>query len=494
MRHLKTTSLALGVLFVSGLGVAFGQSSAAVSKPVRMQVTSGPRLVDCAPVTQIPCMAASVTPVDAAGNPAPVILPAPKDLAHAVQLHNDHEDLQPFYVSAGSGPDAGQHSNVVLMVLDISGSMNQPSPGSPSRFAALKAAVTQYLDGMQEGTDRIAIVPFQSHDVVPTIRSAVYATTKSEALAQLNALPEPGAKNNTALYQAIFTGVDSLKGEISSLQQDGHSLAELQPHLIVMTDGKNEVMSGDDPQLLNGELGLQQAAAQVQSAKFDVIGIGFGDRASIDSAAMQRLSKRFFYAADAAQLLAALHVSRSAASHEVQLLWQLPQSNRLALMGQDFSWTPELRLADGSVLAGDPIRWIAPAMSAPGYDRKALVPELQALIQVHPSADPGWTVFVIYSLLFLAACMVMLILWFWVPRLIWGDQYITALPQRTKRWNGDSSGVTSASGVQVRSTSLPAGFDVSADTGAPIQRSASQTTKIQPRGELSRTRLIHDQK
>jgi hypothetical protein len=490
MRRLHSFLL-LAACAASTLG--WGQKPDA-AKPTMVRLTDLPVLVDCAPVTQSPCMAASVTPVDAAGSPAPATLPSPAELAGAITLKSEGSAIHPFFATAGVGPDASQHSNVMLLVLDISGSMNQPSPGSTSRFAALKDAVGKFLDGMDEGTDRIAIVPFESHDVVSTIRSAVYATTKADARAQLNALPEPSGKNNTALYQAIFSGVDSLKSEITSLQASGNAASELRPHLIVMTDGKNEVMAGDDAQLLNGDLGLQQASAQVQASKLDVIGIGFGDRASIDVSAMQKLSKRFFYASDAAELLAALHSSRAAVSHQVQMLWLLPQSNRLALMGQDYKWTAELHMPDGRTLSSNPVQWISPATNAPTYERKALAPELQALIQVHPSADSGWTSVVIYSLLFVAASVVVLVLWFWVPRLIWGNRYANTLPQRSKRWSSERSGMTSAAGVQVRSSSLPAGFDTTIDSGAPIQRSASQTTQIQPRGEFSRTRLTFEEK
>ena len=497
MRRAPLPVLLFGLLALAGARGATAQSAGvagAAERPVRLMTTTAPALVDCAPVTQVPCMGAGVTPVDVQGRPAPFDPPPASKLAQAVTLRSDNQEIQPFYASTGLGPDAGQHSNVVLLMIDISGSMNQPAPGSPSRFAAVKGAVAEFIQGMQPGTDRIAIVPFESHDVVATIHSAVYAANKADALAQLNALPAPAPKNNTALFQAVFTGVDALHEEVSRLEREGHSANELQPHLIVMTDGKNEVMPGDDPFLLNGDLGLQQASAQVLASHLDVIGIGFGDRAAIDTAALQRLSSRFFYAADATQLLAALHVSRAAASHQIQLLWALPANNRLALMGHDLQWTPELRLDDGSVLPGDPIRLVGPAMAAPVYDRKASAAELQALIAVHPSTDSGWSTVLIYYLLSLAVCALLLILWFWVPRLVWGERYLGALPARSKRWSQERSGVTSASGVQVRSASLPAGFEVPAPAGGIVQRSAAQTTQVQPRGEFSRTRLTFDQK
>ncbi len=490
VRPTTRASLACALLIAAACSAAWGQASS--SAPTQLKITGPPELVDCAPVTQSPCMSLGLTPANPAGLPAPVTLPSASRLASMFTLRSAAGEAKPFFASAGLGPDAAQHGSVVLLLVDISGSMNQPSPGSTTRFAAVQNAVSEYLRGMQEGTDRIAIVPFQSHNVISTIRSAVYASTRADALSQLHALPAPEPKNNTALYQAVFTGIESLQGQVAALSKDGRSPQELTPHLILMTDGKNEVLPGDDPQLLNGDLGLQQAAAQVRVSHFDVIGIGFGDRAAIDTIAMQKLSTRFFYAADATQLLAALHVSQSALSHQLQITWILPALNRTQEMGRDQLWTPEMRLEDGTVLPGPATGLIGPATAAPVYRRKASPAELAALILLHPPADSGWSGVLLTLLLAVLAAAALLVLWFWVPRLVWGERYRNALPERTKRWSSERPGVTSATGVQIRSgAALPSGFDPTPAAG-PIQRSAAQTTQILPRGELSRTRLTFD--
>ena len=483
----------LVVLVCAAATVAAAQTPA---KPSQLLLTSPPQLVDCAPVAQSPCMSVSVTPGDSAGKPVPFTLPQASQLAGTFTLQSASGETKPFYASAGTGPDAGQHTNVVLMLVDISGSMNQPMAGGHSRFESLKIAISQFLDGMQDGSDRVAIVPFESHDVVSTIKGAVFTTHRAEALSQLNALRAPGPKNNTALYQAVFSGVDSLKGEINALQHDGLTSAELQPHLIVMTDGKNEVTPGDDPLLLNGPHGLQQAAEQVQSSHLDTIGIGFGDQKDIDADALKTLTNNHFIpASDAAQLLAALHISRSEVSHSIQLTWSLPEANRVALMGRDQIWTPRMQLDNGSViLSNDPLRLIVPATNAPAYDRVALPEELKALIAVHPPATSGWSSVLVHLLLYLGIAVILLMLWFWVPRLIWGEQYSNSVPGRSRRWSSDRAGVTSASGVQVRSASnLPTGFTPELESASPLRRSAAQTTQVQPRSEASRTRLTFDQ-
>ena len=489
-RSCRSACLAIG-LGVSLATMASAQNATTAGKPTQLAVTSSVQLVDCAPVSLSPCLSARLTPTTSDSVPAPITLPPVGELAHAFTLTGPAGQVVPFYASAGTGPDAAQHVNVVLLLIDISGSMNDPMSGSTSRFAAAKSAIGQFLQGMQDGSDHIAIVPFESHNVVSTIRSAVFASHRSDALTQLNALPAPGPKNNTALYQAVFSGSQALQAEVSSLQHEGTTL-DVQPHLIVMTDGKNEVFGGDDPLLLNGDLGLQQAAAQVQASHFDTIGIGFGDRAAIDTAALQRLSTRFFYAGDANQLLDALHVSRTAASHSVAVTWLLPEDSRAALIGRDPAWSANLRLPDGSTLGSTEMRLLTPATNSPVYQRKATPAELGALIATHPAPSAGWSIVLIHALLYLAAAALLLVLWFWLPRLIWGDRYSGLVPQKPQRWTNERTAVTSASGVQVRSANLPTGFKPETEAAGPLQRSAAQTTQIQPRGEFSKTRLTFD--
>jgi Ca-activated chloride channel family protein len=458
----------------------------------RLALTSPAELVDCAPVTQTPCMSAALTPVDANGNPARVDLPASQELAAQIKLTSGPSVVTPFFASAGPGPDAAQHMNVVLLLVDISGSMNQRVSGGGTRFESARGAIAKYLEAMQPGSDRIAIVPFESRGVVSTIRSAVFAADRSDAMEQLKALPQPAAQNNTALFQAVFSGVQSLRDELTSLGREGFTPDQLQPHLIVMTDGRNEVERSDDPQLLNGPLGLEQAAAQMRGSHMDVVGIGFGDRDAIDVASMRRLSSRFFYAADANELLDALHVTRAKQSHAIHLAWTLPEANRLELSGRDQRWIPTLALTATNTLSGDSIVYIPPAVGPPSYSRRALPAEMHALIAVHPPSDAGWSAVVTNLLVLAVFALLIVMLWFWVPRLVWGDHYAGA-PPASHRWSGERPTTTAASGVQIRNTDSPSGFETATASG-PIQRSAAQKTQVIPRDEFSRTRLTFNTK
>src|SRR5262249_32165523 len=140
-----------------------------------------------------------------------------------------------------------------------------------------------------DGVDEVAIAPFESHDVSATIHAASFAHSKEQALAQVRSIPEPGKHNNTALYSAVSYGLDVLADRVRTLQSNG-SAPTPETMLVVMTDGKNEVLAGDDAGLLSGAEGLNEVAGKVSASRLQVMGIGFGERRNIDVAALQRMS------------------------------------------------------------------------------------------------------------------------------------------------------------------------------------------------------------
>jgi len=462
--------------------------SNAANGTLELAPVSAPALIQCVPVSLIPCFSVTVTPADATRKPVPVGLPSKDHLLQAIQIQSDGATIAPFYVS--SGGDSSQRPNVVLIEVDISGSMNSPvSPGG-SRFDAAQSAISKYLESMQENVDQIAIVPFESHNVVSTIQSAVFTSKRSEAIAQLKALPRPGTKNNTALFQAVYSGVQTMQTEMTALVKPGTTASDFQPRVIVMTDGKNEVTRSDDPDLLDGPLGMQQAVAKVAAASgLDVIGIGFGDPTGIDTDALKRLSKRIFLATTGDELAQIFRDTTPLKTSNLQVTFLSPWSDRPSLASRDPQFEFTLTLPDGRRLASPPMRYTAPAMGTPLYERQASREEMQALITTRPTADSGWDT-VLRSLLVFGGCgVLLLLLWFWIPRLIWGNQYAgnLAAVSAGRRWGKDAG--VKASGVQMRTVSnAPDGFDADL-MRAKQQRSAGQITQVQPRGEISKTRI-----
>ena len=456
---------------------------AAAVPPAALRMTEPLSLRDCSPVTVSPCFTVGISPVDEKGAPIGVLLPPQDRLTKAISIQTSSGKLTPFYVRASAGASAIAHPNVVLIEMDISGSMNQEVSPGVSRFAAARRAIADYLASMQDGVDEVAIVPFESHHVVPTLQAAVFASKREQAIAQLQALPEPGAKNNTALYQAVFTGVDVLDGELARLEKGGASRSNITPQLIVMTDGKNEVSRGDDPALLDGPLGLEQSSAKVHAAGFDVVGIGFGNPSEIDADALRKSSTRFFLASDPLQLAQAFRSSTPLHPSALEVAFLAPGSDRQSLAACNSQFVISLHLLDGRTLVSPQVEYVPPAMAMPLYSGHISYEALQALAAFEPPAISGWSTVLRGLLVFAGLSVLLLLLWFWVPRIVWRGEWdgVTAKSAQ-RRWSKEPA--VQASGVQVRSA--PDGFGREAGEEAP-QRTAAQITQVRLRTDLTNT-------
>src|SRR5262245_12144575 len=75
----------------------------------------------------------------------------------------------------------------MMMLFDLSGSMITGNLGGRTRLDAAKDAARVLVEKFRDG-DRIAIAPFESHDVRARIENAVFARTPAEAEGQINSL------------------------------------------------------------------------------------------------------------------------------------------------------------------------------------------------------------------------------------------------------------------------------------------------------------------
>ena len=164
---------ALLICLIQSLGFAEERSSGLV-------FAERPKLINCDPATSIPGFRAKLNFVDATGNPLSVELPKAQDLPSNVFFSVDGQGVPAFFASA-EGDKQSVKSRVALLVIDVSGSMNALLPGGGSRFQAAKNAAFEFLRNFENGVDRIAIVPFASREVEPTIRAAVFVKTADEA-------------------------------------------------------------------------------------------------------------------------------------------------------------------------------------------------------------------------------------------------------------------------------------------------------------------------
>jgi len=439
----------------------------------RLEFTDSVRMLSCDPAGSAPCFRLKFNVVDAQGSPLPAQLPPPDKLASNLAVQVGDQVITPFFAEAGAGEQQVVRGRVALVLVDISGSMNRPLASGETRFEAAKNALGQFLDGFQDGVDRIAIVPFESHQVESTIRAAHFATTKTDALAQIQAIPKPQPHNNTGLFSAASIGLDVLSQEVSR-----NSGARVSPEvlMILMTDGTNEVLKGDDPGLLAGPEGLEQAAAKVKSSGIQVIGVGFGDFKEIDETALRQLSTKYYMAADAATLGRIFTVARTLLASRIQATFTSPWPDRASLAGRTLRVSVRLKLPGGQELASDPKVWATPQIGLPVFEGHCDAAEMKALYAQSTPVSTGWISILRPVLIFIGFGALLLIMWFWIPRLVWSEQYIGVVP--TKRWSGQTAGVPARQ--------APAGFQAGAP-GEPAPRAPGDETRVYR--DFSKTRL-----
>jgi von Willebrand factor type A domain-containing protein len=469
-------SFSWAALFVSIL--LFSSICWSQAQQQRLEFASDLKLVDCWPASSVPCFRGSLNILDAQGMPAALDLQGQSKLAVTnIKVTADDVPVTVFYAGEGSTTQSA-HGRIALILVDISGSMNRRLKTGETRFEAAHAALEHFLETFQDGVDQVAIVPFESHRVEQTVREASFATTRNAAAAQVASLPLPQSTNNTALYSAVAFALDVLSSRVN--QQASEAM------LVVMTDGKNEVLPGDDPGLLDGEPGLAQVERKIAASQLPVIGIGFGETNEVDENALRRLSTRPpSMAPDAAALRQIFSFTRKLLVNRINVAFLSPRPDRASLAGQSIKFQAQLTLPNRDTLVSNPVLFGTPQMGPPLIYGKASTEELQGLNSLNQApTGPGWLTLLRPLFVFLGLGGLLLIAWFGIPRLIWPGQYIgnVATAKPAIRWSGPTPPAKKA----------PPGFDHS--RSIPSDRRPQDATVIRPVSDVTKTRLQQDWK
>ena len=486
MRRFLLLAIAL-LLAGFGSGVAFGNQD--VFTPTgKLDFADKVRLVSCDPSTSKPCFRVKFNVVDTQGSPLNINLPPNKDLRGKLKVYLDNQEIDPFFAVAQSGDTQAVRGRIALILVDISGSMNHMLPSGQTRFETAKAALAQFLQGFDPSVDRVAIVPFESHNVASQISSAEFATSSAQALTQISALPTPAPHNNTALYSAVVQGLQVLSDQTSSTS-NASGASSPESLLVVMTDGKNEVgAKGDDAGLLDGPAGLQEAANAVRTSGVQVIAVGFGDAGSIDQAALRQISTKAYMADNLEKLTQAFNFARALLTNRIVATFASPWDDRASLQGRTLQVKAALTLS-GKKLESDEHQWSAPQIGTPTFDGKCDTAELKAALPIVPVS--GSLLSSLRPILvFLGIGTTLLILWFWVPRLVWPEQYIGSFPGAESaggmRWANMSRVRSSDQGMPSRQA--PPGFG-GQKGGAQPPRAVGDRTVMRPEPDFSKSRL-----
>jgi hypothetical protein len=443
-----------------------------------------PQLVNCDPASKVPCFRLRLNILDSARRPLSLQLPNPAELTKSLQVNVNGQTVAPFYAMAGTnGPARAMRGRIALVLIDVSGSMNERVSSEQTRFEAAQKAAERFLDGFENGVDQVAFIPFQSRNVIETIENAKFATKREEALQQISDLPVPRAQNNTALYSAMVAGADRLQRAVRTF---GHSTDAL---MITMTDGKNDVGGRrDDPNLLDGQHGLATAESKVKNSGLESITIGFGNPGSIDANALNSLGTTTYMVEQPDELKRIFNTTRTLLNDRLMLTFSSPWKDRASLAGQTLTIFVSLRLPSGATLQSGPILWTTPQIGTPSYEGRCDAEESTAVLRTPVVTEvTGWLTILRPMLVTLGYAALFLVLWFWLPQLIWPGRELGGLHSihYRRRWGNP----TATKNFGRPAVKAPTGFGKSDGPQVPYRTPADATFVQMPISDTSRSRL-----
>ncbi len=313
----------------------------------------------------------------------------------------------------------------VMMLFDLSGSMITGYLGGRARIEAAKDAARVLVDRFRPG-DRIAIAPFESHDVKAKIAGAVFAETREEAEAQIARLQ---ARNdgNTALYSATIFALDRL-------QRLRKGNADRQYALVVLTDGKNDVREGDDPEVLRRNDDLGDVIEKLNETNIQTFTIGVGDGA--DAGALREMvfplenKEQYANAGDAQSLARFLSGAKQSLAEQIGI-WFFTRRRDYREM-KSLNFKVQVETLDGKILQGV-IPWSCNAAAGCAPDRTMEREEMRLVTERADAPQPPsaqWKELLWLLARFAIALAILAGLWRLIPKIFWP---VTPLPHITTR-------------------------------------------------------------
>jgi Ca-activated chloride channel family protein len=413
---LMRNRLAILVLTMASLSSLWGA-------PV-LKFSSRPLLVSC---SGNPCFRVEFNVVDDLGKPIPVRFSGrPKDSIRIFELDEERsvyregveEVYSPFLFQSVEHQGEESQDDYVMLLLDVSGSMKYDLSRAieEPRFELARKAIKDYLRDFRQGIDHVAIAPFASTDVASRIEKATFHDSQ-DAVERTLAQLEPDPQGNTALYSAINIALDVLKPYLKA----GHSVS-----LIVLTDGKNDIRSPADPGLL-GNNDRQEVAARAEEYGIEVITIGFGAKGGrdFDEEALRDLASpdRYFRATSPVELNQAFDLARRGLTQRIRLTFGEVRRDKSYLGGhQGLVFRVALATERGAI-EGESPPW-SPGAMIPTPDTYLTESEEDAYALTGRSGITFLEKLWGRLKVFLPFLVLLLLLWFGFPRMVWPERYL----------------------------------------------------------------------
>ena len=370
---MRRVLFAAGLLLLTGSPSAWAQTAHANHLDLQL-----PQLTRCSPDVSPTYFRMFLNTVTSDGQPAGVAIQG-RDLTKILHVSEGGREHRVVYAATQtSGTLAGSKGTYIVLLLDTSGSMNNPVRGArETRFEVARGAIRQALNGFSEGQDQLAVAPFDSHDVVDRIKSATShsQTTRADVERQVDAIPKPKPINDTALYSAVSTALDVLKER----RDDGYAVS-----LVVFSDGENDVpypAHGNDAGLLGAD-GLETVQTKAGQLKVPIFTVGFG----VNSAAAEALRKiagssggRYYDAESNTQLTEVLQATRQKLADRIQILFGPVRASKDELSGRPVPFSVTLETGGGTLKSLMPAVWQPPGTASPVAETDCLVAEQRAI-------------------------------------------------------------------------------------------------------------------
>jgi Ca-activated chloride channel family protein len=228
--------------------------------------------------------------------------------------------------------------------------------------------------------------------------------------------------------------------------------------------------------------------------RIEVKAIGVGDPQDpqeVDQPTLGQISNAFLFCTDAEQLKKAFAGPPAPpVSQGLRATVTSPWPDRAWLAARTVHFRASLTLPTGKPLESEDVSWSAPAVGTPLFEGRCDTAEESALIEGGKvTATAGWVSTLRPVIVFIGFTIALLMLWFWVPRLVWRDRYGQAFqPQRDARWTPPTVAIPGP--VPVAKRPAPPGFEHGPEDVRAPQRAPADATRVFPINKMgTRTRL-----
>ncbi|MEO8367746.1 MAG: vWA domain-containing protein [Candidatus Solibacter sp.] len=326
--------------------------------------------------------------------------------------------VKPFQVLSNDRVAGGRKSRTVMILLDISGSMGMKMSNGISRFETARQAVDGFVSNLDPEIDRVAVVPFDNHGVISTIRAARFLPGGEEGRSLLSALPNP--RGDTALYAAIYYGIEALEQ-----RQRTNPGGEFQ--LIVITDGKDDLGRDPDPELRQRPVSIDAVAQKAEQTSVLVypIGIGSTEEGILDP--LERISfEHSHLVQEPEDLIQILGQARQSVATGMRVTFLSPYATAGQLEGRQHS--VRVLVGDTGDRVEATVAWIpVESMVAPQAREECSPGEKQALSLLGMPDDYTGVLRPLATLVVFAG--ILALCWFLMPRLMWPENFSEELPR-----------------------------------------------------------------